>query len=221
MPADLAADRYVIVRTDTGDTVWERGLDANNTRASAAPVQLRAADLRVTAVTAPAAAQPSQTVTVTWTVTNEGAGPARGAWTDRVLVSPDGTLTGAIALREVTRTGDLAPDGTYTGSAEVIWPGVADGTWRVVVVTDVYGAVYEAAQEGDNTTAAATATAVTHPDLSPTAVSVPATALAGGTLTVSWQDRDLGTAAVSGPWSTGSTSRPTPPSMPATAISAT
>jgi len=45
VPVNLAANRFVIIRTDGGDTVWERAFTANNVATGAAAVVLSAADL--------------------------------------------------------------------------------------------------------------------------------------------------------------------------------
>jgi len=153
-------------------------------------------------VTPPASAQPGQERSVTFTVTNGGAGPARGPWTDSiVLLPPAGSGLAEVLAAQVTRTADLAPGASYTATATFNWPDTADGAWTVQLRSDAFGQVFEAGAEANNILSAATTTAVTHPDLSPTAVSVAATGVSGTPLSVDWTNRNLGTAAISGPWS--------------------
>ena len=49
-------------------------------------------DLQVLSVSAPAEAQAGGTVSLTFTVVNQGTVPANGQWTDRVYLSLDTTI---------------------------------------------------------------------------------------------------------------------------------
>ena len=138
---------YVIVKTDDPYNDLAEADEANNTRASAAPVTLAARpDLVVTAVSAPGSpvarnADQTWSVPVSWTVRNSTATPTPPApsWWDRVYLSTDATLSaGDVALTHVYHANGLAGSASYgSGTVTVTVPAsVAPGTYHVIVKTD-------------------------------------------------------------------------------------
>jgi hypothetical protein len=87
----------VFVVTDAAQVVWEHGQEANNTGATAQPldvVPIPYADLRVEAVSTPSTAFSGKPIDITWTVANRGIGITdSSAWGDSVWLSanPDGS----------------------------------------------------------------------------------------------------------------------------------
>ncbi|HEY4634688.1 MAG TPA: CARDB domain-containing protein, partial [Candidatus Limnocylindrales bacterium] len=202
LPDGIEGDFHVFVVADATGAVFEHGLDDNNTGRTVVPIAVTltpAPDLVVNSVTAPAASQPGETVSVTWTASNVGPGSAPGGWVDRVFLSTDGTLTGATFLTSVARSADLASAGSYTQTAAVVLPIVADGGYRLVVVTDAAGAVFEGGAD-DNNLAASDPLQLGHPDLAPTIVSASGVATAGTSITVEFRVDNQGTAPGLGAW---------------------
>ncbi|HAY08954.1 MAG TPA: hypothetical protein DCY18_03285, partial [Thauera sp.] len=104
LPANFAEGEYRwVVRTDTENTVYERDGEGNNELRSAAALQVARPDLRLLGVEGPALVQSGSTVTVSWTVVNNGA-IATGGWVDAVYLARDGVLT---KYGEVQRPGAL------------------------------------------------------------------------------------------------------------------
>src|SRR5262249_50146025 len=138
-------------------------------------------DLQVTALTANSAVQPGQSLNISWTVSNAGAGLAKGPWVDQVYLSSTGTLTGATLLTSITRSADVASGGFYNVSIPVNIPTASDGTYRVIVLADGGNAVFEGANENNNQRASDPVT-ITHPDLAASITSSPSNASSGDTV---------------------------------------
>jgi subtilase family serine protease len=209
LPNAISGEYRFIVVSDVEAQVFERGLEANNTGAALLATAVSVApspDLAVSDINVPSTALTGTAVPITWKVTNVGEAAATGAWVDRIYLSPDGTLNGASLLATVNRPAppagpeSLAAGAFYTGSADVGLPLIADGAFRIVVVTDAVGQVYETLREANNQDASATTLAVVHNDLEVTQVTVPPAATSAGVLDVSWQVRNGGSADINQAW---------------------
>ncbi|TVR49274.1 MAG: hypothetical protein EA425_12650, partial [Puniceicoccaceae bacterium] len=158
-------------------------------------------DLVPTAFTAPAEGLTQTTVTVSWTVKNEGSAPAAGTWTDRVHLSPDGEFSSAHpVLAAVTFTGSLGPGESYSRSAEIVLPVLA-GDYSLIFVANADAQLDEAGDRANNLVAAPIAIEFGPlPDLAPSAVAGPAEARPGDSVTVTWTTTNHGDATSFGPW---------------------
>ena len=108
--------------------------------------------LQVSAVTAPVQDTASDTVSVSWTVSNTGlSGTGATGWSDAVYLSTTPDLSrGYIALGQVQHSGALAAGGSYTASGTFTVPGaLASGTYYFVVVSDIQQQVQQASRTGD------------------------------------------------------------------------
>src|SRR5262249_51565830 len=121
--------------------------DINNNVAVSAFAQLTyppTADLAPSNIMTPTTGQPGQTATVSWRVTNIGQLDAPGSWIDRVYLSLDGSLNGAVQIGSKPHSGGLGKTGSYDASIDVTWPDLSDGGYRVVIVTDADNQVFQA-----------------------------------------------------------------------------
>jgi hypothetical protein len=95
LPRDLVGTYYVIVRTNSNQTVTENGRTANNVASSVGTLTVTlaaTADLTVSDVTGPQALRPGDTATVNYVASNKGTADAISAWRDRIyLVDSNGT----------------------------------------------------------------------------------------------------------------------------------
>ena len=165
-------------------------------------------DLEVSNVSAPTATYTDQLITVNWTVTNQGTGPAAPeTWDDSVYLSTDQFLTtsSAIILGSVQHTGGLAAGASYSASLTAKIPDYASGPYYVFVVTDSGNLVFEAMPSGSHQAYDPTAVLVTMPppcDLTVTAITVPATGTAGQlTATpLTWTVTNVGSNPAVGNW---------------------
>ncbi len=96
-----------------------------------------AADLAVQSVTAPTSASPGDLVTINFTVQNLDNINVVGNWFDSIYLSEDGTYDPSdLLIGRVEHIGGLAPLGSYNGQLNALLPGVIDGSYRVIIVTD-------------------------------------------------------------------------------------
>jgi hypothetical protein len=101
-------------------------------------------------VSGPASVTAGHDTTISWTVSNEGTGPAQGTWVDSVWLSLDDTWDiGDRLLGEVVRTGPLAPGDSY--QAELTAPALplAHGEHRIIVRTDARRQVLQLTRDGN------------------------------------------------------------------------
>lgn len=161
VPPYAAGDSHIVVETDTQGEVFEGGSESNNVLAHPSTVELPPpADLVVTSVTAPAAAVPGDSLTVSWTVANQGPDDAEGVVRDGVYVSVDGTLSPedplvavlkqqvsipSGAAKSLTRKVDLSTTYALDANGDItdVLPGVAPGDYYVIVKTDLTNTIRE------------------------------------------------------------------------------
>ena len=177
IPAATAAGTYyVIAKADAGNAVPETA-ETNNTRANPTAI---GPDLAVSAISVPTTVGAGATITVTDTTKNQGAGEAGPAIT-RFYLSANTTIDAADTVLGERAVPALSAGQVSSGSTAVTIPAeTAAGTYYVVAKADAGNAVPETA-ETNNTRASSTAIG---PDLVVSAMSVPTTAGAGGTITV-------------------------------------
>ena len=82
---------------------------------------------------------------------------------------------------------------------DVLLPEWADGSYRVIVVTDRNGQVFEQNREANNH-GTSTTLVLGHPDLAVTGVNAPATATSASSFQVSWTVVNAGSRPVAGTW---------------------
>ncbi len=151
---------------------------------------------------------PGSSVSVAWTVSNGGQAPVSGAWRERLrvinLTNGAVVATGFLSFDTRANPADaIAVNGVAARSLAVTWPSdiSADGQFRFEVTADVDGTIPEAnAADTAEANNQASATVVSAPDLSPSALAVAAGAIeSGGPLTLTWTVTNAGTTPVRAP----------------------
>ncbi len=158
-------------------------------------------------VEAPAIAQFGQSVSVTWTVTNDGNAPAQGSWSDQLYLSSQPTLSAGatlLATQSGTAHSPLAVGADYTSTAQVMLPsaaGLTAGTYYLIIVSDANQSVFESGSPGQ---AASAGISISLPQLPALTVSgLPATTQTidtGQALSLSWTVTNSGGGAAAAPW---------------------
>jgi subtilase family serine protease len=196
LPEVPTGDYYVLVSLDSRNDLYEHEGEHNNLAAASIHIeQPPPADLVVTGVSAPASATVGDPVTLSWTVENRGAHPARGWIRDAIYLSADAVwdlddpLVGlsereidlaANAMEVVVMKSGLtsfyraSPEGEITEEL----PGVVPGDYYVIVRTNVRGTIRES--DSRNNTAASPG---------PVAVDMPVLT-AGSTIEATLAERD-------------------------------
>jgi RHS repeat-associated protein len=150
--------------------------------------------LAVSDVQAPAQDFSGQTMNVSWTVSNNGTGPADGS-TDTVYMSPAATAgSGDTLLGTFRHEGALAPGDSYSSNSQVQLPVGVSGPYYILVQTACqYGSTVTTSVAA--TTAPVNVNLTPPPDLTASLTSVPGTALASHALTFSYQVANSGAGA--------------------------
>ncbi|HEV8441135.1 MAG TPA: CARDB domain-containing protein [Methylomirabilota bacterium] len=196
---------YLLLWTDSSNLVYESD-EANNRLAQ--PITVTAPDLVPTALTAPPSVSTQQSVSVSWTVRNEGSGPATGSWTDTLYLSASSTCcAGATALLNLNVAPATAPGGSYTQTQTVKIPSLTAGSYYFIVSTDANQNRSEV-EEGNNQLAQAVT--VTTPDLFPTSLTAPLLVSPRQSVSTSWTVKNQGTGPAVGLWTDTLYISPTP-----------
>jgi hypothetical protein len=104
------------------------------------------ADLVPGNITAPATAAPGQTVTVTWTDTNNGDAATPSGWVDEILLSYDGTIVNAVPVGTLAVSGPIAAGSSANEQAQVTIPvtgAASSGSLQFVIVTNADSSFFE------------------------------------------------------------------------------
>ncbi|WP_334399784.1 CARDB domain-containing protein [Bradyrhizobium sp. AZCC 2289] len=210
IPIRFGGDVYLIVVTDSNGQVDEYPNDTNNNRAFQFHVVPQPfADLVTGNVIVPTQVVAGAEVTVDFTVTNRGSGPTNtDTWHDTVWLTRDktrpGPSDGGILLATIAHTGALKVGDSYETTLKVDIPGnLPSGIYFITPWTDSYGVVlqnelasnvnpddpheiYNDNYKARQVILIGVDNPILLPDLVPSAVAAPATALAGEPYTVSW-----------------------------------
>ncbi len=175
--AAVSGPAYLIVRAASAAGVLDPN-PANDTAAVA--IQVNAPDLAVSSVAAPSAAGTLQTITVSATVVNQGAGNANPSALSLTLVSAStGTMLVSLGNFQV---GALAAGGQQTVSTTYTLPSnLTEGSYLIRATADGTGAVPESDESNNSTSRPLT---IGLPDLTFGPVSFPASAAQGDTVPV-------------------------------------
>lgn len=204
LPRGISGPYRLFVVADVHNNLYEgsaaSGFEADNTSAPAlTPIALTPPpDLVVRNISAPLSVFSGEPITIGWEVlNNDPDGRTREtSWTDRVWISTDTKASpDDIYLGEVRHLGALDSLEFYTGSLTAALPIGLIGNFHVLVATDIYGEVYEATAEGNNTAARENPTSIVltpPPDLEIVDVDLPASVRAGTELTLRFRVENLG-----------------------------
>ncbi|HUU84061.1 MAG TPA: CARDB domain-containing protein [Phycisphaerae bacterium] len=205
LPNGIEGTYYLVIKADSQGQVAEFDGEGNNILASASfTVNLTPPpDLQVTDIETSAPAMSGKPVTIQWTVTNLGTGPATGSWNDRVYFSPDATLGNGndTYIGSFSRPADLAVGESHERSTTWTLPNGIDGTYYILVKADYDNTLYEHANEGNNVGGHAFDVILTQPpDLQVTAVAPPAEGWSGRAIDVGWSVINAGPGVAEGTW---------------------
>ena len=152
IPNMKAGNYFLLVDSDTDGMIHENN-KANNVLAK--PIQVLNGDLEPIAFSCPPGGIANSNITVTYTITNVGAGaliPEIGYWYDTIAISTsptyDETSAGWIIVSQVA-TNALPPGGSYTVTKTVPVPNYAEGSYYLFIVANAYNTFY--AYESDYT----------------------------------------------------------------------
>jgi subtilisin family serine protease/subtilase family serine protease len=190
VPASTPTDSYfVLAQADWGNATDE-SVETNNLRASRA-IKI-GPDLVILAITAPATAAAGGAITVSDTAKNQGDGNA-GSSTTKFYLSINSSLDAADVVLGTRSVGALAAGASDASSTTLTLPAAtATGAYFVIAQADSAGVLVETSETNNYK---ASLTVKVGPDLAVTALSGPAAADAGSTITVTDTTRNQGAGA--------------------------
>ncbi|MFA7603825.1 MAG: CARDB domain-containing protein, partial [Novosphingobium sp.] len=205
LPDNIGGDYRLFVIADAAQAVAEPDTRADNIGGPAlVRITSTAPNLVADAVFGPAGVVTGgELFTVSWRVRNTGDAAAAGGHIDRLILSADGVAdAGDLVLTEVVRANSLAVGESYTVTAQVRVQDGRAGDYRLILVTDAGQTVFENFLESDNAAVSTPVRFVTAPaaNLVVESVSVPAGAVPGETVNVTYVVRNTGTVTASAPW---------------------
>ena len=178
------ANWYIIAKADARESVAET-TESNNTSARLIKI---GPDLDVTAMSAPATAGPGQSIVITETIKNIGAGAADSSLT-QFYFSTDSALDPSDTLLGSRNVPALAAGATSSGPTTVTIPqGTATGNWCIIAKADAQEVVSETS-ESNNVYAQPIKIG---PDLTIASLSAPATAGAGQSIVITETTKNVG-----------------------------
>ncbi|HNO80225.1 MAG TPA: NF038122 family metalloprotease [Phycisphaerae bacterium] len=202
IPINISGDLIASIRTDSLANVFEQNENNNTASTNVFTAKLpnvgSNANLVASSPDGPTEAQSGDTISVSWSVTNAGAGESSTSqWTDNIYLSSDETLSADdIILGSKTRYGVLPPAATYDVSINAtIDPSIPLGDYYYFLKTDSNDAVFENDQLADNV-AVSSGTLSVGPFLAPNLVALSVTSdsevATGQILDVAWTVRNDG-----------------------------
>lgn len=204
-------DYRIEVLTDTGSVLNEANRSNNSASAAITVSVPPLANLVVRDVVAPESATSGLPLDVSWVVDNTGTGDlflryGANYFHDRVYLYDAAGSTQLASLGEFRVDGPFGADASPLARVQrVTLPdSVANGSYRIVVFTDVYDYINEHDGEGSDNRAMSAVFTVAQPprvDLQADTVGVPVQADAGGTMAVTWRTRNAGSADFNGSFS--------------------
>ncbi|MBD2518843.1 type I secretion C-terminal target domain-containing protein [Nostoc sp. FACHB-973] len=220
LPSDLGTgDRYLLFVTDGGNEQGETN-ETNNVFAKAITINAPEddggdnVDLVLTNAQAPTTAGLGETISVSWTVTNQGTDTAFSNWFDRVYISssnyPDVEITSLLLSERSVRT-SLTGGSSYTITADITLPitDVRPYPYAEYSEISLLGQQYllfvadetrEQSETDEFNNSFILPITINAPDLVVTAAQAPNTATLGETVSVSWTVKNQGIASALGNW---------------------
>ena len=154
LPDGIEGTYYLILVADSGQNVYEKGLEDNNVLTRPISLTDLAPDLAISEFSVPATAIAGRTLDVDWLITNVGTEVATPGWEGAVYLSRDDTVDPEDG-RLVTFTVDqpLASGnnvGPLSSPVEIALPDGMEGTYYLILVADSQETVYEKGIESNN-----------------------------------------------------------------------
>ena len=141
--------RFLLFVADSSNSQAETD-ETNNLVAIPVTVDALAVDLVVSDISAPPEGVSGQSVTLNWTVTNDGTDSISKTWTDRIYLSNDANIGSDIYVRQFTYNDTLDAGELVQRSETFTLPSNLTGEYRFVVTTDIYNQVVELNNENNN-----------------------------------------------------------------------
>lgn len=149
-------------------------------------------NLQPVSIVTPDSAFCNQTIQISWTITNNGVGPAKGTWVDKIYLSNDNQIGLDTLLATFSHTDSLDPGQSYTITDSVLLPDNIQGAYWIVVGSE--GGNFLLDDQPVNISIPP------HPDLQVTDIQVPQEGWSGQGIYVQWAVANSGDAVANKRW---------------------
>ncbi len=195
---------FFYIVADIYNEIYEHALENNNRlRSDSITIFLTPPpDLVTTSVLAPMDVSVNQSVTIEYTVQNQGANPVSAYWWDRVYLTNSLNLNTntAFLLDSKHKHLTLQPDDYYQDSFIVKIPTNISGPYYFFVFTDAKLDIFEHNQEENNIKRCSHVSQVLTPDLMVPVLMCPDTIGSGKQVAVSYYSKNQGAGSLIGSW---------------------
>ena len=188
IPDAINGFRYLFVRTDINDDIFEYIFEDNNIGMREMPISVCPPDLEVSWLTVPDTINPNQPFLVRWRVQNTGFG---NIWSRTIT---DNVTYNGTTIYTSSQNTSLSAGQYIDKQAWIQIPCVSIHTGQLKVNTDPNAIIYEASES--NNVSSGIVPVVVAPDLSVSSLQVADTLWSGTTIPVSWTLTNSGTAPV-------------------------
>jgi subtilase family serine protease len=203
LPSVVAGTYNLLFRADAYNDQGETN-EENNVRSL--PIAIAVPDLVVAAATAPTNGIASQSIAVSWTVTNQGTVDAAADWYDSVYLSTNNTFEGfndiRIASDLISTQTPLLAGNSYTLTRNVTLPNRPAGDYFLLFLADdAYWWGNSQRETDENNNVRAVPITIGVPDLTVSAATAPSSGVLGGALDVSWTVTNTSAVTAPADWS--------------------
>jgi hypothetical protein len=209
---NVPAGQYDVIfalNTSHDQAETDAAQDANDATALPITVAGPNVDLAVksASLATPATITEGTRVAVTYTVENLGSEAAGGSWSDAIYLSDLPNLGQGSNSQELTAVSPpspslpLGPQASYTKQVTVTIPATAPGSYYLVVATNIQDAQAETDDGKDANDTTAIPITLKAPALTAKIVSAPGSAIAGGTIPITYTVTNQGSVATVADWS--------------------
>jgi subtilase family serine protease len=198
LPITTTGERFLLFKADNYNNQGET--DENNNVYSRA-INIVAPDLIVSSASAPSSAALNESISLSWTVANQGIGTAAADWYDRVVISTDQIFGNSddTYFTEVWQGSytPLASGGAYTRTLNATLPITTTGERFLLFKADNYN---NQGETDENNNVYSLPINVSASDLRVTTTSAPSAAILGETVELTWTVTNNGTGEATRDW---------------------
>jgi len=200
LPNVTPGNYYIFFRADAYN--YQGETNENNNYSQAIAITIGAPDLIVSNATAPESGALGGTVSLSWTVQNQGTVEAPADWTDYIYWSSNDTYDGSdtfITSISAAAQTPVAAGGSYSKTQNITLPNQINfvGNGYLIVRADGNNAQGETNENNNNL---ATPIRIDAPDLIVSNATAPASVTIGATISVTWDAKNQGTVAANADW---------------------
>jgi len=197
VPDAVFGTYYIHVKTDVYDKLFEHAFENNNVGGSdeISVILAPPSDLLVTEITVQDSASNNESISISWTVQNQGASPTDVSnWTDRIYISEETTFKNdkAKQIGATTNYLNLGLGEEYTKSKEVRIPDEITGPHYIYVHADADNRVFEYENDDNNLERSSSIIEILSPDIIVSQVTPIDSAMSGELIPINWIVKNVG-----------------------------